>query len=141
MRCCREELGADGEAGCSWLDHPLDDNPLVIDDACSYGFSRTYAGSNCVGDPALDPPLDTACECTGGTCAKCGHANSNPSPNPNPNHNPNPNPDPEPDPNPDPNKLRPLLLSLPLTLALTLTLALALTLNPNPNPNPATPYR
>jgi hypothetical protein len=79
VRCCREELGADGDAGCSWLDHPLDDNPLVIDDACSYGFSRTYAGTNCVGDAALDPPLDTACECTGGECTKCCHEAYDPS--------------------------------------------------------------
>ena len=73
VHCCREELGADGHQGCSWLDHPLPDNPAAVDDACSYGFSRTYAGTNCVGNAALDPPLDTACECTGGTCAKCCH--------------------------------------------------------------------
>ena len=67
VKCCKEEPGDGGS--CQWEDP--EEIKGEIDDACPYGFSRTYTGTDCAGDPALAPPMDTACECTGGTCAKC----------------------------------------------------------------------
>ena len=40
-------MGSDGADACSWEDKPGQDVPGAIDDGCSYGFSRTYAGTNC----------------------------------------------------------------------------------------------
>ena len=80
-KCCKEEAGDDNTWSCFWQDPDTEwanehsnenEHAFVADDSCETGFSRTYGGSNCVGDAAwIKENGNSACECTDGTCKMC----------------------------------------------------------------------
>ena len=84
-KCCKEEVGDDGSWSCFWQDPDTEwsnensdananehEWEFVADDACAEGFSRTYGGTNCVGDAAWEAANgNKACDCTDGTCTMC----------------------------------------------------------------------
>ena len=79
QKCCKEEQGDDNTWSCYWQDPEwsnaysnANEHAFVADDACEAGFSRTYGGSNCVGDAAwVAANGNSACDCTDGTCKMC----------------------------------------------------------------------
>lgn len=79
QKCCKEEVGEDGSWACYWQDPDWEwmnshsnEHEFVADDACEDGFSRTYHGTNCVGDAAWETANgNKACDCADGTCKMC----------------------------------------------------------------------
>lgn len=81
QKCCKEEAGDDNTWSCFWQDPETawanensnaNEHEFVADDACEAAFSRTYGGSNCVGDAAwVAANGNSACDCTDGTCKMC----------------------------------------------------------------------